>query len=391
MAVIYIACEVLLRKNIAASQLGYVGAFAEAAMVGALADWFAVTALFHHPLGLKIPHTDLIEKSKKNIGDNLGKFVTENFLNPSTIRPYISKIKVSEYIAEWLEKGGNRKKLLAELANIIRDILQESNDETIATFIANKGKDLADSIAINKTVAAALQYLLDKNEHEKILSYLLNKAKYYIYENEETVRQRVKKESGFLVPGFVDNIIANRITVGIVNYLHEIEQTPDHPIRKEISQQLYGFAKQMREENKWETELDKLKENLLSQQSLQQYAAAIWTHIKAAFINELNTDNSKLMQYADSHLLRFTQNLKTNETMQNSLDAWFRLNAYRFLLRNTDNVSTLISNTVGDWQGRELSQKLELEVGKDLQYIRVNGTLVGGLVGLAIYIITQLL
>jgi uncharacterized membrane-anchored protein YjiN (DUF445 family) len=360
-------------------------------MVGALADWFAVTALFHHPLGLKIPHTNLIEKSKKNIGDNLGKFVTENFLNPSAIRPYIAKIKVSERVAEWLEKDGNRKKLLSESAKIILEILQKSNDETVSIFIANKGKELLNNIAVNKIVASALQYLLDKNEHEKILSYLLNKAKYYIYENEETVRQRVKKESGFLVPGFVDNMIANRITVGIVNYLHEIEQTPDHAIRKEISQQLYGFAKQIREEDKWKSELDKLKEDLLSQENLQQYAADIWARIKTIFTDDLNNENSKFLHYLDGSILNFAQNLKTNGDMQNSLDAWVRQNAYRFLLRNTARVSALISATVGNWQGRELSQKLELEVGKDLQYIRINGTLVGGLVGLIIYIITQLL
>jgi len=390
MALLYIACEILLRRNVA-NWIGYVRAFSEAAMVGALADWFAVTALFHHPLGLKIPHTNLIEKGKKNIGNNLGKFVTENFLNPQTIRPYISKIKVSEYIADWLEKENNRKKILTEAANIFRDILQKSNNETVSSFIAKKGEDLLNNMDVNKVFASVLQYLLDKNEHEKIISYVLNKAKYYIYENEETVRQRVKKESGFLVPGFVDNILANRITVGIVNYLHEIEQTPNHPIRKEISQQLYRFAQQIREEDKWKTELDKLKNELFSQQNLQQYATDIWAHIKTLFINELNDEHSKFMHYADNSVLNFSQNLKTDVAMRNNIDTWVRLNAYRLLLQNTDNVSALISNTVGNWKERELSQKLELEVGKDLQYIRINGTLVGGLVGLAIYTITQLL
>lgn len=390
MAVIYIASEILLRKNFPA-WIGYIKAFSEAAMVGALADWFAVTALFHHPLGLKIPHTNLIEKKKKDIGDNLGKFVVENFLNPQTIRPYIGKIEVSGYVAGWLEKDKNRKTLITELSKIIADILQKADDTAVSVFIAKKGEALLDNVELNKTLASVLQYVVDKNEHEKLLTYFLGKAKYYVAENEDVIRQRVKKESGILIPGFVDNMIANRITVGIANYLHEIEQDPHHAIRSELTQQLNKFIQQLREENKWKTELDKLKEGLLSQQNLRQYAADIWTNIKSILLNELSGDNSRFLRYIDSNICSFAQSLKTDNVLRNKIDSWVRLNAYKIFLKNVDNVGTLISNTVGNWQGDELSGKLELEVGKDLQYIRINGTLVGGLVGLAIYTITQLI
>lgn len=390
MALIYIATEVLLRKNFPA-WIGYVKAFSEAAMVGALADWFAVTALFHHPLGLKIPHTNLIEKKKKDIGDNLGKFVVENFLNPQTIRPYINKIEVSNYVASWLEKEKNRKTLITELSKIISGILQKADDATVSAFIAKKGEALLDNIELNKTLASVLQYVIDKNEHEKLLTYFLSKAKYYVAENEDVIRQRVKKESSVLIPGFVDNMIANRITVGIANYLHEIEQDPHHAIRNELTQQLNKFIQQLREENKWKAELDKLKNGLLSRQNLQQYATDIWTNIKSVLLNELSDGNSRFLIYIDNNILAFAQSLKTDSVLRNRIDSWVRLNAYKIFLRNVDNVGALISNTVGNWQGDELSRKLELEVGKDLQYIRINGTLVGGLVGLIIYTITQLI
>ena len=128
---------------------------------------------------------------------------------------------------------------------------------------------------------------------------------------------------------------------------------------------------------------------MLSTERLQQYASDIWTHIKTVFISELSKEDSKLLYYLNNSILDFSRNLKTNTDLRNNMDAWVRQNTYRFLLKNTDNVSALVSNTVGNWEGRELSRKLELEVGKDLQYIRINGTLVGGLVGLAIYAITQ--
>jgi len=390
MALIYIATEILLRKNFPAWP-GYVKAFSEAAMVGALADWFAVTALFHHPLGLKIPHTNLIEKKKKDIGDNLGKFVVENFLNPQTIRPYINKIQVSGFIADWLEKDKNRQTLLSESSKIITSILQKSDDETVSDFIAKKGEDLLNTISLNKTLATALQYLIDKNEHEKIFNYILNKAKYYVAENEETVRQRVKKESSILVPGFVDNMIANRITVGIANYLHEIEEDPHHSIRRELTQYLNKFVQQLRDENKWKDELDKLKNGLLSQQNIQKYATGIWINIKQILTDELSDKDSRFLNYIDKNIFAFAQSLKTDEILRIKIDSWVRLNAYKIFLKNVDNVGALISNTVGNWQGDELSRKLELEVGKDLQYIRINGTLVGGLVGLIIYTITQLI
>ncbi len=390
MALIYISTEVLLRKGFPL-WFGYIKAFSEAAMVGALADWFAVTALFHHPLGLKIPHTNLIEKKKKDIGDNLGTFVVDNFLNPQTIRPYISKIQVSNYVALWLEKDRNRKTLLAELSKIINNILQKADDEVVASFIAKKGEELVDNIELNKVIASALQYIVDKNEHEKVLTYFLSKAKYYVVDNEEAVRKRVKKESGILVPGFVDNMLANRITVGIANYLHEIEQDPNHAIRQELTGQLYKFVQQLREENKWKAELNKLKDGLLSGQNLQKYASDIWANIKSVLLNELSSEDSKFLNYLDKNILGFAQGLKSDETMRNNIDSWVRLNAYRFLLKNTGNVGVLISSTVGNWEGSELSHKLELEVGKDLQFIRINGTLVGGLVGLIIYTVTQLL
>lgn len=380
-----------LSKSDNAHWIGYVKAFSEAAMVGALADWFAVTALFYHPLGIPIPHTNLIEKSKKSIGDNLGNFVVNNFLTPQNIRPYIQKLAVSAYVAEWLSSSKNKDLILSEVAKLLKDILFKMDDDVVAKFISKKGAELIAEVKLNQIVANALQYFLDRKEHEKLITNLAARVKMYISENEAMVQAKVKEESYFFVPKFIDNKLASKISNGLIRYFEEIEKDPAHKIRAEITQQLFQFVQDMHEQPKWEEEFQQLKDGLLSEEKLNQYASDIWQSLKNTLSAELTVADSALMKYFSRMLDELEQSLKQDEVMRNRIDIWIRHTAYKYILRNTENVGSLISNTVGNWQGRELSQKLEMEVGKDLQFIRINGTLVGGLVGLLIYTITHLL
>lgn len=379
-----------LSRSSDATWIGYVKAFSEAAMVGALADWFAVTALFHHPLGLPIPHTNLIEHSKKAIGDNLGSFVVNNFLTPGNIRPYIQQLRVSAYAAQWLEKERNKKLLIAEAARLVNDIVQKIDPDTVAGFMAKKGGDLLDSVQLNVVVGNALQFFLDKQEHEKLVTTLAGKIRQYIGENEDLVRDRVKSESYFFIPKFVDHKVADKITQGLMKYFGEIEQDPAHRLRAEVGRQLYDFVNRLKTEPKWEEEFRQLKNGLLSPEKMHEYALAAWASLKTSLQQELTQPDSALLRYCAKTIDEFVYNLKHDAGMQQKIDSWVRHNAYRYILRNTEKAGTLISNTVGNWQGRELSRKLELEVGKDLQFIRINGTIVGGLVGLLIHFLTSL-
>ena len=387
MMLAYIAMAWLSRTH-PASWIGYVKAFSEAAMVGALADWFAVTALFHHPLGLPIPHTNLIEKGKQAIGANLGTFVVSNFLTSGTIRPYIAKLTVSTYAAQWLEQEKNKTLLVGEATRLLADILQKTDDSNVAKFMARKSGALLDGVKLHLIVGNALHYFLDKQEHQKLVTLIAQKIKAYVSEHEEIVREKVKGESYFFIPKFVDNKLAEKITNGLVRYFEEIETDPAHRIRAEIADQLYQFVEKLHTEPRWEEEFSALKNNLLSAGKLEEYAAAAWQSLKATLQQELTSERSALTRYLFKTLGELAANLK-DPALQQKIDRWIRLNAYRYILRNAAQVGALISNTVGNWQGRELSSKLELEVGKDLQFIRINGTVVGGLVGLAIYVITE--
>jgi len=395
MAAVYLLMAFLMKKE-PAGWMGYVSAFAEAGIVGALADWFAVTALFHHPMGLKIPHTNLIERKKNTIGDNLGGFVVENFLTPMALRPYFEKLDVATMAGNYLAIESNRQQILAEALKMAAELLEKTDDQAAANFLKNKGQDLLETLRLGPTLGSALDLLLSQGQDQRLLNYLLEKLKYYIADNEELVRQRVKKESGFLVPGFVDNMLANRITTGLANYIHEIHETPNHPLRQEMRGQLRTLSSDLKGGDKYENDLRQLKAGLLSETQLEGYAMMAWQYLKDMLMQELDYapqkgQGTKLSRYLDRQLQSLSDNLKNDLAMAGKVNHWIRLNAYRLTLRNRSRVGELISRTVGNWKGHDLSEKLELEVGKDLQYIRINGTVVGGLVGLLLYTITRFL
>lgn len=388
MAVLFIGTT-LLQKTIDSHWIGYVRAFSEAAMVGALADWFAVTALFRHPLGLPIPHTNLIENSKQKLGDNLGNFVVTNFLSPENIRPYIQKLKISNFVGEWLGKEKNQDVLLKNLSDIVLDILNKLDDSEVSRFISNKVSEMTDTIKLNAILGSGINYLLDKNDHQRIINNLSSQIKNYIAENDEMIKDRVKKGSYTFIPAFVDNKIADKITSGLSDFFKEIEQDPNHEIRNLITQKIYDFSNELKQDPKWEEEFKNIKNDLLKNDKLNEYSNDIWISIKNTLTKELQDDESSLKKYLSKNLNEFSQNLKNDENFQKKIDDWVRVTAYKYILKNTHQFGNLISSTVGNWQGKELSEKLELEVGKDLQFIRVNGTIVGGLVGLIIYTIAH--
>lgn len=388
MAIVFVIMTILEKKN-TAHWIGYIRAFSEAAMVGALADWFAVTALFNYPLGLKIPHTNLIVNSKEKIGDNLGNFVVSNFLSPQNIRPYIQKIKVSHFVGEWLSKKRNQDNLVHELSNIVLDILNKLDDTSVINFIENKAKEMSSDLKINHIVGNGIEYVIDKNDHQKLITNLSKQIKDYVLNNQEIVKDRVKKESYFLIPKFIDDNIAEKITNGLSTFFEEVEQDVNHSLRNEITQKLYAFSQEIITEDKWEQEFHGIKNDFLNNEKLHQYSKDIWKSIKKSLSKELEEENSALKKYLEKNLAQLSQNLQTDEKLQYKIDHWIRVTAYKYILKNTHQFGDLISSTVGNWQGKELSEKLELEVGKDLQFIRINGTLVGGLVGLIIYTVVH--
>lgn len=368
---------------------GYVKAFAEAAMVGALADWFAVTALFHYPLGIQIPHTNLIENRKKDIADNLGHFVVDNFLSTSTIRPYIYRIEVTKNIANWFLIDKNKQRVSDEIRKIIVSYLLSTNDKAITRFLSEKISDFTPKIPANKLLSQAIFYLYEHRWQDKILTYLLNQIDKYLAQNKHLIQDKVQFA---LLPDFVNALLSQKITEGLQDFITEIIQNPTHAIRKEIDQKIVSFTKELSYSPQWEQSLSELKNQWLSKENLQPHITNLWFFIKKQLLEDLEKQqNSNIDIFLNKNIDKLASSLANDFSKQQQIDRWIQKNIYQFVLRNKSQVNTLISNTIGNWHGRELSEKLELEVGKDLQFIRINGTLVGGLVGLIIYILTRLI
>lgn len=390
MAVIFTAMTIAIEK--APQQwMYYVKAFTEAAMVGALADWFAVTALFHYPLGLRIPHTNLIENSKQSIGDNLGSFVVDNFLTSENLRPYIAKVEISKFVSGWLEKEQNKQLLSAEVIKYAHKIILELDDQFIIGVIDKKGKEFIDQVNANELLGKGLEYAMNKGMHNQLMTFLAGKLKTYIAENESMVKDKVKEESSILIPGFVDNMIAKKLTNGLTKYFADIETNAQHPIRTDIARQLMAIAGDIKTKPEWKQDIDKLKHEFLDSSQTEKLAADIWKSVKNGIVSALEADQSALKNYIRKSIDDIADTFKNDADFNQKINAWVRKNAYKIVLKNKGSLGALISQTVGKWEGKDLSEKLELEVGKDLQFIRINGTLVGGIVGLIIYTITQLL
>lgn len=388
MAVVY-GLMVYLQHISPKAWMGYVEAFSEAGMVGALADWFAVTALFRHPLGIPIPHTNLIERKKNDLGRNLGSFVKTNFLSPKNIRPYIEKLDVIKFVSDWLNKPSSQEVLSAEILNLIKKIINDLDDEEVRGFLARKGSEILKTIDYQKITSSGIHYMVEKGEHIKLLETLLPQLKEYIEESEQMIRERISENKPFIA-FLAGKRISREMTDGIAKFIEEIELDKNHFVRQKLTENLEKFAGDLLVAQDWEEKFNQLKTDLISPENLNEYADDAWESVKKILEESLENPNSGLHHYLNKNIQKLSESLQSDEELKLRLNKWIRHFLYRMILKNSEEVQNLISKTVAGWEGKELSNKLELEVGKDLQFIRINGTLVGGLVGLVIYLVTNL-
>lgn len=388
MAVVYVVMIIAIEKN-PKIWMGYVKAFSEAGMIGALADWFAVTALFRYPMGLKIPHTNLINNNKDALGKNLGDFVSDNFLTSENIRPYINKLSISEYLVHWVSNPKNQEVINKECNQLIRRIVTNLDDVSISKFLSDKGFELTNEIRLEKLAGTALLYFIEHKEHERLLNIILPQAQQYVENNRELIYKKVIEKQPIL--GLIGGkSVTNQLISGITTFLEELEHNEHHEIRKELTLKLFQIVEDLNDKNDWKEKFEHIKEDFITRERINEYATDIWLRLKSDMLAKLNDEQATFNQYIRKSILELIQGFKEDLVLQENIDRYARQYVYKMVLRNSKEVGTIITNTVEKWDGNEMSKKLELEVGKDLQYIRINGTLVGGLVGLLIYTLTHL-
>ncbi|WP_343617454.1 DUF445 domain-containing protein [Flavobacterium sp.] len=366
-------------------------AFSEAAMVGGIADWFAVVALFRHPMGIPIWHTAIIPTKKNEIGENLGNFVSEEFLNREKMEIKLEEFNFAVKASDWLSQEENANKIANVVAvNLIPGILKTIKDEEVRRFIQVQFKEKLEGINFGNWVALALEPLQKGNVKDELLTNLLQVMSAELTNNKDLIRKKVKASTPFLSFGLADKSISEGIFNGLQDFLEEAKN-PQSAVRIKIDEYVYNFLDKVKNSEEMRLKINEIILGFVGKKEVQDYINGIWDEIKLSITNDLNKGDDSSIKSSISGLIQtFGNGIKEDQIMIDKINNFIKNDLLSVLLNNKKVIGDLISSTVKSWDGKEVSEKLELEIGKDLQYIRINGTLVGGCIGLVIYGVEQL-
>ena len=369
----------------------WVRAFAEAGMIGALADWFAVVALFRHPFGWRIPHTAIIPNSKDEIAENLANFVQVHFLGPEQIVERLRRLRVADRFAGWLAERDHAELVADKIADSLPALLDKLDDRHMRSFLRESVLSLSDKVPAAPLVGRLVEMLMDSGQHEALLDEGLIVSKKLLDENEDFIAGRIEAELRKVPDLFsLKTIFVQKVAGVIVRNLQdgadEIAKDPRHPFRRRFHDKLEEIGHRLRESPEWHEKAEELKQAVLTNPVLTGSLDALWSGVKEELAARLAVDHSSRLR---SRLADFVQEsglrLQADAAFQVKLDGWISDGVESLVRSHGHEIGSLIRDTVRRWDGHELAAKLEAQVGADLQYIRINGTLVGGFVGLLLH------
>lgn len=371
--------------------LGYVRATAEAAMVGAVADWFAVTALFRHPLGIPIPHTAIIPTRKDDIGRGLGTFVQTNFLTREVVEEKLANTPIAIRLGAWLAEPANAAKVGEQTATVVASVVEALRDdevqEAIETAIAHKVRATPAAPIVSRGLGLAIA----DGRHQQLLSVVLRKVVESLETNREQLRDRLYQESPWWVPETVDDRVFNKVFEVARKLLEDVAADPDHELRTMFEDRVNELVRELESSPEMQARADDLKEELLTHPAVRDWSASVWVDLKESLLRRAADPSSELRARVESAVVGFGERLRDEHSLQAKVDGWIRSGAAQLVEQSQAEVGELIASTVARWDADESSRRIELQVGRDLQFIRINGTVVGGLVGLTIYTVSQFL
>lgn len=371
--------------------LEYVRAAAEGGMVGALADWFAVTALFRHPLGLKIPHTAIIERKKDQIGESLGEFVQENFLSHEVVDTKLQQLDIAGTTGRWLAQEESAQKVAKEATTILSAVLEVLDDRDVLALIESLAKKHMLAPEWSSTLGRIISRVIEDGHHKPAVDLLAERAEIWVAANRQMIVSTVGQHSPSWVPSLVDTLLGDKLHKELSKFVAGIRADPHHPMRQSIDVWLRTFAADMQADPVMIQKVEALKHSLLGDPQLRELAATSWSSIKSALLDAMNNPDSELRKSMVGALHDLGRRLSEDQLLATKLNSWVS-NAAAYIIENyRGQITSLISDTVARWDGKETSDKIELQVGRDLQFIRINGTVVGSLAGLVIFSIANAL
>ncbi len=369
--------------------IAYVRATAEAGMVGALADWFAVTALFRHPLGLRIPHTAIIPTKKDVLGDSLGDFVGENFLAEDVVRDKLARVDVSSRVGAWIGQEANADRITAELATAARGVVTVLRDEDVQDVIEQVLVRKLMERPIGPPLGTVLQGVLADGAHHRLVDLVCDRAYDWISANHDMVLRIVHERAPSWSPRFVDDLIADKLFAEVQTFAWAVKTDPEHSLRSAVDTFLAEFATDLQGDPDTIERVERIKHQIVGHPDVQKFIGQAWGTVKALILDAAADPSSALRIRVRDGLVRFGARLASDAELRRKLDGWLGDAAGYVVRHYRGEITTLITDTVSRWDAEETSRKIELQVGRDLQFIRINGTVVGALAGLVIFTVGQ--
>ncbi|MFJ5519938.1 DUF445 domain-containing protein [Streptomyces griseoluteus] len=370
---------------------GYVAAAAEAGMVGALADWFAVTALFRHPLGLPIPHTAIIPTKKDQLGVSLGEFVGENFLSEDVVRQRLAAVGIGSRLGDWLAEPANADRVTSELATALRGALTVLRDSDVQAVVGEAITRRADAREIGPAVGKLLDRIVADGGHRRVVDLVVGRAHEWLERHRDDVMVAIEGGAPGWTPRFVDRKVGDRVYKELLRFVTEMREMPSHPARAALDRFLTDFATDLQSDTETRERVERLKSDVLARDEVQDLIASAWTAVRSMIVAAAEDEHSELRLRVRAGLLSLGRRLATEPKMQGKVDRWIEGAAVHVVTTYRREITSLITETVAGWDAEHTTRKIEAHIGRDLQFIRINGTVVGSLAGLVIYTVSRAL
>ena len=372
--------------------LSFVKAFAEAAMVGGLADWFAVTALFRHPLGLPIPHTAIIPRNKDRIGETLASFLRDNFLIPAVVARRMRNIDIASTAGRFLRTpAGEGTRIRAGASRLIADIFESLDDERLGGIVKGAISSRLRGMEVSPLLGHTLASAINEDRHVPMLEAAIRWMARALDANEPLIREMVHKKANWALKlAGLDAKLADAIIDGLKKLTVEMSTDPSHPVRQKVEEALVQLAKDLQTKPETRARVEAMKEQLLDNRSVSLWLDTLWQKGREAIIRAARNPDAVLAGKLGEVLRSMGGTLESDPGIRKAINQFARRAVVGMAASYGGSIVKLVSETIRSWDARTVTARLEAAVGRDLQYIRINGTLVGGLVGLVLHAVDGL-
>jgi uncharacterized membrane-anchored protein YjiN (DUF445 family) len=365
---------------------GFVRAFAEAAMVGGVADWFAVTALFRHPLGLPIPHTAIIPRNKDRIGDTLAAFLRDNFLTPSVVARRMRGLDVAGAVGRFLASPPAGGRLREGGSRLAADILQALDQERLGGMVKSAVAQRMKAMELSPIVGRSIEAAMTEDRHVPILDSIITWAGRTLDANEDVIRAMVHERAGWIVRlAGLDHALADKIVDGLRKLTIDMAIDENHPLRTKAEEGLARLAVALQEDPESKAKVEAWKDELIANRAVSDWVEGLWEAARAGLLRAARDPEAAMAGRFGEALRQLGDTLQKDQGLRRAINQFARRIAVGAVASYGDQLVKLVSETVRGWDARTVTDRLEGAVGRDLQYIRINGTIVGGLVGLLIH------